>query len=145
MATDIENPIGESALVTTERLLELALHSANICIYVVDIVSQRYVLFKNSAAIFGLTENELLSDLEAFVSLPPEEYKRSVSEYFSHPGDAATIDAAFRSIFEGYPCAYYARMRARGSRYKWCKLNVTPVFENGVPAKMVASFRTSTT
>lgn len=137
MATDIENPIGESALVTTERLLELALHSANICIYVVDIVSQRYVLFKNSEAIFGLTENELLSDLEAFVSLPPEEYKRSVSEYFSHPGDAATIDAAFRSIFEGYPCAYYARMRARGSRYKWCKLNVTPVFENGVPAKMV--------
>lgn len=80
---------------------------------------------------------EILREVRPFSQLPPEAYRQAVSQYFAHPDDRAVIDRAFRSILSGAPATYEARMRAGGSSFVWCKLDVTPVMENGEAVKMI--------
>lgn len=122
-----------------KQRLELALKTANICVFEVDLKQQLYTHFENAEGIFGVPEEKILEDVRPFSRLSPQEYQEKVSSYFSHPEDIAVIDRAFRSIFAGKETTYRARMRAGGSDYIWCKLDVAPIMENGEPVRMVGT------
>lgn len=117
--------------------LQIALTAAKICIFEVNILQQLYTYFENAEVIFGVSGEEILKDVQPFSKLGPVEYRKAASAYFSHPEDEAVIEAAFKDILEGKASTYEARMRAGGSRYVWCRIHVTPIIENGVPARMV--------
>lgn len=119
-----------------ERLL-IALKAAKMCVFEVDLIHQMYTFFENSEDIFGVCGDVILKDVARFSCLSAEEYQKAVSEYFTHPQDADVIDNAFEQILKGNPMTYHARMRAKNSDYIWCKVDVTPVLENGKPVRMV--------
>lgn len=117
--------------------LTIALKAAKICVFEVDLVQQLYTFFENSEDIFGVSGDIILNDVRPFSKLDPETYRLAVSGYFSHPDDEEVISAAFRDIFSGKSTTYQARMRAGGSNFIWCKIDVTPVLEDGRPIKMI--------
>lgn len=117
--------------------LTTALKAAKICVFEVDLTKQLYTFFENAEDIFGVPGETILRDVQAYSPLPPHKYQEAVSAYFAHPDDADTISHAFRRIFEGKQTTYQARMRAANSEYIWCKLDVTPVLENGSLTKMI--------
>ena len=117
--------------------MQSALRAAEICIFEVDLTGQRYTFFENSECIFYKSGEQILREIECYVSLPQEEYQKGVTEYFCHPGDKAVVDKAFEAIGNGHSYTYEARMKAGDQEYTWCRLNVAPVMENDVPVKMV--------
>ena len=117
--------------------LHIALKAAKICVFEVDLRNQQYTFFENAEDIFGVSGQSILQDVLAFSKLGPSEYQKKVSEYFSHPDDKDVIDRAFQCILNGNSTTYQARMRAGGSKFIWCKLDVTPILENNVPVKMI--------
>lgn len=117
--------------------LTIALKAAKICVFEVDLVQQLYTFFENSEDIFGVSGDIILNDVRPFSKLDPEAYRLAVSGYFSHPDDEQVISEAFRDIFSGKSTTYQARMRAGGSSFIWCKIDVTPVLEDGRPIKMI--------
>lgn len=119
-----------------ERLMT-ALKSSNISVFEVDLQQQLYTFFENAEVIFGISGEEILRAVQQFSKLSPEDYQKAVSDYFSHPDDAEIIDRAFRQILTGQPATYYARMKAGRTSFKWCKLDVTPILESGIPVRMI--------
>ncbi len=117
--------------------LRIALKAAKICIFEVDLLRQLYTYFENAEVIFGVSGDDILSDVRPYSFLEPEEYRRAVSAYFSHPDDAEVIAEAFKCMFNGEPAVYEARMKAGGSPFVWCRINITPILENGKPVRMV--------
>lgn len=117
--------------------LHIALKAARICVFEVDLQNQLYTFFENAEDIFGVSGQSILQDVQAFSKMNPMEYQKNVSEYFSHPDDKDVIDRAFQCISNGKPTTYQARMRAGGSKFIWCKLDVTPIIEKNVPVKMI--------
>lgn len=117
--------------------LAIALKAAKICVFEVDVTNQLYTFFENAEDIFGVSDEVILKDVQPFSKLSPEEYQKAASEYFSHPDDFEVIDQAFQSIFQGKGTTYEARMRAGGSNYIWCKLDVQPVIEENGTFKMI--------
>lgn len=117
--------------------LQIALKAAKICVFEVDLRRQLYTFFENAEDIFGISGETILQEVRPFSQLPPEEYQQAVSQYFSHPDDKAVIDRAFRAILSGAPATYEARMRAGGSGFIWCKVDVTPIMEDGEAVKMI--------
>lgn len=117
--------------------LSVALRAAKICIYEVDLSRQFYTFFENAEDIFGIPDEEILAAVQLYSALPPEEYRKAVSAYFSHPDDADVIAKAFESILAGKHTTYHARMKAGQSKYIWCKLDVVPIMENGKPVRMI--------
>ena len=71
--------------------LRIALKAAKICIFEVDLLRQLYTYFENAEVIFGVSGDDILSDVRPYSFLEPEEYRRAVSAYFSHPDDAEVI------------------------------------------------------
>lgn len=57
------------------RRLYLALHAAQVCVFEVDIANQRYTFFENAEAIYQKSGEQILKEVAAFSSLPPEEYR----------------------------------------------------------------------
>lgn len=133
--TDTTNQILENE--KYKKRLQIALKAARICVFEVDIPNQLYTFFENAEDIFGVSGDVILNDVKAYSSLPPEEYQKAVSDYFSHPDDYPVIKDAFHSIFRGQSTTYEARMKAGGSGFIWCKLDVTPIVEDGVTVKMI--------
>ncbi|MEE0731246.1 MAG: GGDEF domain-containing protein, partial [Oscillospiraceae bacterium] len=41
------------------------------------------------------------------------------------------------NIYSGLPASYEARMRAGGSSYRWCRIDATPVLQDGVPVRVI--------
>lgn len=130
----------------TEKCLQLeryveqyrqVLKTARICVFEVDLVRQKYLSFENAEDIFGVSGEKILKDVLPYSRLSPEEYRRAVSLYFSHPEDEDVIEEAFHSIFQGKSAAYQARMKAGDTKYTWCKIDVTPVMEGDVPVRMI--------
>ncbi len=117
--------------------LHIALKAAKICVFEVDLQNQLYTFFENAEDIFGVSGQSILQDVQPFSKLSPSEYQKNVSEYFSHPDDKDVIGRAFQCILKGKPTTYQARMRAGGSNFIWCKIDVTPIIENNVPVKMI--------
>lgn len=117
--------------------LSIALKTANICIFEVDIENQLYTFFENSEAIFGISGDKILKDVQAYSKLSPLEYQKAVSEYFSYPDDFKEIEKAFKLILEGKTASYQARMKAGSTEYIWCRIDVTPICKDGVPIKMI--------
>ena len=117
--------------------LRIALIAAKICIFEVDLVHQLYTFFENAEATFGISNDTILKDVQPYSQLEPEEYRMAVSRYFSHPDDEEVIEKAFINILNGNSAIYEARMKAGNSRFKWCSIHVTPVMENGRPARMI--------
>lgn len=124
-------------LLNYKHRFDMVLKAAKICVFEVDLVRQLYTIFENSEDIFGVSGEKILQDVQPFSQLPPEAYQQAVTEYFSHPADADVIDEAFRRILTGNSVTYQARMKAGATKYIWCKLDVTPVMENGVPVRMI--------
>lgn len=117
--------------------LNIALKAAKICVFEVDLAKQLYTFFENAEDIFGVSGEVILKDVQPFSHLEPAAYQRAVSAYFSHPDDSSVIEEAFKSIFDGKAVTYEARMRAGGSDFVWCKIDVTPILENRVPVRMI--------
>lgn len=117
--------------------LQIALKAAKICVFEVDVPNQLYTFFENSEDIFGVPGDVILKDVQPFSKLPPDEYMAAASAYFAHPGDNEVIEKAFQCIFAGQSTTYEARMRAGGSAYIWCKLDVSPLVEDGITTKMI--------
>ena len=117
--------------------LTAALKVSGICVFEVDLKRQLYTFFENAEDIFGVSGESILKDVQAFSRLDPDTYQKKVSEYFSHPADQKVISDAFQSIFKGEATSYQARMKAGNTSYIWCKIDVTPVMENGVPTRMI--------
>lgn len=132
----IETNYRDEADLFKERLT-IALKAAKICVFEVDLTQQLYTFFENSEAIFGVAGDVILKDVQPYSRLKPEEYRLAVSDYFSHPDDVMVIEKAFRDILSGQPTTYEARMRAGGSNFIWCKLDVTPILDHGRPVKMI--------
>lgn len=126
----------EEAKEYKERL-HIALKAAKICVFEVDVVHQLYTFFENAEDIFGVSGDVILNDVRPFSKLDSAAYQKAVSEYFCHPDDEKTVAKAFRSIFSGKTTTYEARMRAGGSDFLWCKIDVTPIIENRVPVRMI--------
>lgn len=120
-----------------QKRLSVALKVAKICVFEVDLRLQLYTFFENSEDIFGVKGEQILRDVQPYSKLSPELYQKAVTRYFSHPDDKAVIAEAFSSILQGNPTTYEAQMRASGSQFKWCKIDVSPVMENGMPIKMI--------
>lgn len=117
--------------------LSIALKSAHVCIFEVDLTRQLYTFFENAEDIFGVSGQQILDDVQSFSMLSPTEYQEAASSYFSHPDDTVVIDAAFQSVLHGKPATYQARMKAGDSEFVWCKIDVTPILEGGKPVRMV--------
>lgn len=120
-----------------KKRLHIALKAAKICVFEVDLKRQLYTFFENAEDIFGVPGEVILNDVKPFSQLPPDAYRKAVTEYFSHPDDNQVIEKAFQAIFSGKTATYEARMRAGGSDFLWCKIDVTPVIENKLPVKMI--------
>lgn len=103
----------------------------------VDITNQLYTFFENAEDIFGVSGNRILNDVRPYSRLSAAECQKAVSAYFSHPDDFEVINTAFQSIFRGESTTYEARMRAGGSDFIWCKLDVTPITEENGTVKMI--------
>lgn len=117
--------------------LTIALKAAKICVFEVDLTQQLYTFFENSEDIFGVAGDVILKDVQPYSKLDPDAYQRAVSNYFAHPDDAAVIAKAFNDVLSGKPTTYEARMRAGGSCFIWCKIDVKPVLHSGEPVKMI--------
>lgn len=128
---------GWNELVQYKERFCIALQCARICVFEVDLTRQLYTFFENAECIFGISGERILREVQPFSALPPAEYLRAASDYFSHPDDAAVIDAAFRCILAGNPTTYQARMKAGSTEFIWCKLDVSPIIEGGKPVRMV--------
>lgn len=137
IASGKEAQTAMSELTQYKERLHVALTAAKICIFEVDIQKQLYTYFENAEVIFGVSGESILKDVQPYSRLDPEAYRLAVSRYFSHPEDEAVIENAFSDVLAGKSTAYEARMKAGNSGYIWCRIFVTPVMENGVPARMV--------
>ncbi len=133
----IDNNDYEIQLEDYKMRLDIALKTAHICVFEVDIVHQLYTSFENSEDIFGVSEEMILNDVQPYSQLTPQEYQEAVSLYFCHPDDYEIIDLAFQSIYQGKKTSYEARMKAGQSEFKWCKIDVTPIINQGIPTKMI--------
>lgn len=120
-----------------KKRLQIALKAAKICIFEVDIQHQLYTFFENAEDIFGVSGDVILHDVQPYSKLSPAKYQRAISAYFSHPDDAPVISKAFQATFRGEPITYEARMKAGGSDFVWCKLDITPIVENQITTKMI--------
>ena len=126
-------------LIHYKERLHLALKTAHICVFEVDLRNQLYTFFDNSEDIFGVSDDVILSDVASFAKLSPEEYRRAATNYFSHPDDAQVIANAFKEIFAGHHTSYEARMKAGNSKFTWCRLDLQPILANGVPVRMIGA------
>lgn len=117
--------------------LRIALSAAKISIFEVDLQRQLYTFFENAEVIFGVSGDVILREVQPFSKLDPEAYRLAVSDYFSHPDDVDVIGTAFTRILSGVPATYEARMKAGGSEFIWCRINVTPILEDGKPVRMI--------
>ena len=81
--------------------LHIALTSAKICIFEVDLIRQLYTFFENAEAIFGVSDETILNAVRPYSMLEAEAYRLAVSAYFSHPDDEEVIAMAFRRILNG--------------------------------------------
>ena len=109
------------------RIFQIALQTARLCVFELDLPQRRYTLFANAQAVFGKPEEVLLRELDALRALPPDRYWQYVAAYFAHPDDYAVVLDAHRSLDGGRPVTYQARMRAGNTRYIWCKVDMTPL------------------
>lgn len=132
----IETNYPDEITLFKERLT-IALKTAKICVFEVDLTQQLYTFFENSEDIFGVTGDVILNDVQPYSKLNPHEYRLAVSNYFAHPDDEAIIAKAFSDILSGKPATYEARMRAGGSNFIWCKIDVTPIFYHDKVIKMI--------
>ena len=106
--------------------LNLVLKGAGLCLFEVDVEKQRYIRFENAEAIYQVSGEKVLSDLEEFSSLTPDAYMKAVSDYFVHPDDHGTVADAFGKILNGQQAVYDARMKCGTGKYHWCRVCATP-------------------
>lgn len=124
-------------LVRYRDRLRVVLQSASICVFEVDIPHQTYTFFDNAEAIFGISGKKILKDVREYATLPPEQYRKRVTEYFSRPEDEEVIKEAFQKIFAGKSASYEAYMKAGTTKFVHCQIDVMPIMRDGIPVRMV--------
>lgn len=115
---------------------KIALDAAQICIFGVDLIKQKYLFFDNPEIIYNRSEDEILEDIKQYSRLSPPEYQKAVSEYFTHPDDHPAVSDAFAKVNGGRPATYYARMRS-DKKYIWCKVDIMPIIRERTPVYML--------
>lgn len=128
---------GPDEITMFKERLTIALKAAKICVFEVDLEQQLYTFFENSEDIFGVTGDVILKDVQQYSKLNPDAYRLAVSDYFAHPDDVNVIAKAFSDVLSGHSTTYVARMRAGGSNYIWCKIDIKPIFRHDKPIKMI--------
>ena len=96
--------------------LSLALKIADISIFEVDLNKQLYTYIDNSEGIFEKKSTDILTEVNAFHSLPWSEYIKAVSEYFMYPEDidlTRRIHEHYRTVM--YPAVEITHNHAQGS------------------------------
>jgi len=126
-----------TSLIHYKERLQQAIKVSHTCIFEVELQKQRYTFFENAEAIFGVSDDVILSDVAAYAKLPPEQYRLAVSNYFSHPADSGVIAEAFKKILSGHSASYKARMKAGQSKFIWCHIDVQPIVRQGIPVRMI--------
>lgn len=124
-------------LTSYQERLNAALKASRTCVFELDLTAQRHTFLANTEDIFGIPAGDVLRDIHPFSRLSPAAYRKAIASYFSHPDDAPQIQMAFDHILRGQAATFQVRMRAGDSRFTWCKLDVTPIFERGTAAKMI--------
>ena len=118
--------------------LSVALKIADISIFEVDLLLQKYTYIDNSEGIFEKKSSDILTEVNAFQYLPWEEYIQAVSNYFMHPEDAHLMVEAFNSIQNGSSLSFEGRFKDdEPNNYKWCKVDIAPLFVDDIPHKMI--------
>ena len=126
-----------ASLIHYKERLQLALKTSHTCIFEVELQKQRYTFFENAEAIFGVSDDVILSDVAAYAKLTPDKYRKAVSAYFSHPADNEVIARAFKEVLAGRSVSYKARMKAGNTQFVWCRIDVQPILRNGIPVRMI--------
>lgn len=117
--------------------LSVALKIADISIFEVNLHDQMFTFFENSESIFEKKGCDILADVNDYHELAWTDYLSAVSAYFTHPEDTQLMEDAFRSITVGRATSFEARLKAGNTEYKWCKVDVAPVMEDGTPQKII--------
>lgn len=132
-----QNIANLAELVTYKQRLTLALKSAKICVFEVDLVRQMYTCFENSEDIFGVPGDKILRQVQAFSVLKLEKFILAATDYFGHPLDSKVIVNAYKTILNGEPTSFEARLKAGNTNYTWCKIDVSPIMEHNKPVRMI--------
>ncbi|MBR6543105.1 MAG: GGDEF domain-containing protein [Anaerotignum sp.] len=126
-------------LKTYKNRLSVALKIADISIFEVDLQKQLFTYIDNSEGIFEKKSSDILSEVNAFQTLPWDQYVQTVSAYLMHPEDAHIMEAAFHSLKNGSSISFEARFKDNDpNTNKWCKVNLAPVENDGTTQKMIA-------
>ena len=117
--------------------LQVVLKAAHMCLFEADLKLGRYTCFANTEEIFGISADALLRQVQQSSQLPNCQYHQTVFGQFIHADDQEVAIAASHEIAEGCDTAFQLRIRHTKGTYAWCKVSVTPVLENGIPARAI--------
>lgn len=114
-----------------------ALQAAHMCLFELDLHSHTYTFFENCEEIFGLDPQQLLELIAQYHELPVDQYHNTVFERFIHADDMEVAKAAAHEIMRGHATAFQSRIRHAQGHYQWCKINLTPIVEDGAAVRLV--------
>ena len=141
MEKENEKPTEQTmqTLLEYQEIFQVALKSAGICVFKVDLNRQLYIFLENAQAVFGKPDKEILSEINRFRDFPPAAYQQEIAKYFSHPDDQESTVCASQTVWTGKPVSSYARMKAGNTDCVWCKVDLIPVPEGSVPDHMIGT------
>ena len=125
------------ALELYRERFQIAFKVAKICVFEVDLIRQLYTFFENAEAIFDVPGEVILHEVQSYSKLSPQVYRSAIAAYFAHPDDIKAAEEAFQRVLTGKAATYHARMRAGRSKFTWCKVDMTPIMENGRAVRMI--------
>lgn len=98
MEKENEKPTEQTmqTLLEYQEIFQVALKSAGICVFKVDLNRQLYIFLENAQAVFGKPDKEILSEINRFRDFPPAAYQQEIAKYFSHPTTRSPQSAPFR-------------------------------------------------
>jgi len=119
--------------------MKVALQTAGICVFEVDLKNRAYTFFENAEGVFGVCDETVLKDVRAFSEKSSEEFRRETLRYFVHEEDFAVVKELFARAVAGKGTSCHVRLRAAGLPYIWCKLDVSLIEENDRARRVVGA------
>ena len=113
------------------------LKSTGTCVFEVELERRHYTFFENSDEIFGKTGEEILRDLGEMEKIQGTRRFDAITDSFFHFKDREYVERAEQEVKKGNAFSYQARMKHKNGSYAWCKIEVFPVEEEGIPVRMI--------
>lgn len=117
--------------------LRIGLKSTKTCVFEVDLDVRVFTYFENAEDIFGVSGEEIMTDIKSFTICGDKGYYQSALEYFIYPEDRDIIENAIRDIQAGEVVSFEARMKAGDTQYIWCRIDMTPIWGDGIPVRAI--------